>query len=57
MILRCVRTETAPVPEVRIVKVSDLDDVLPVGTTRVTPGQRAATLAARRTAITERFAR
>jgi hypothetical protein len=57
MILRCVRTETAPVPEVQIVKVADLDRVLPAGTTRVTDEERAAVLAGRRTAVAERFGR
>lgn len=57
MILRCVRTETAPVPAVRVVKVADLDSALPPGTARVAPDERAAALAARRAAISERFNR
>lgn len=57
MILRCVRTETAPVPSTTLVALSDLDGALPAGTARVTPAERAATLAARRRAIAERFGR
>ncbi|MCW2784228.1 MAG: hypothetical protein JWP74_745 [Marmoricola sp.] len=57
MILRCVRTETAPTPEVRVVKLDQLADVLPPGTARVTPEQRSAVLAVRRAAVAARFPR
>jgi hypothetical protein len=57
VILRCVRTETAPVPITRVVPVSQLDDVLPRGTRRVTTAERAAVLEARRAAVSRRFAR
>ncbi len=55
MILRCVRTETAPTPSVRLVKVADVLSELPAGTATVTPEERAATIAARRHAVHERF--
>jgi hypothetical protein len=57
MILRCVRTESAPVPTTRVVAFGDLDRVLPPGTARVTPEQRARTVADRRAAVTRRFPR
>ncbi|HET6153571.1 MAG TPA: DUF1214 domain-containing protein [Marmoricola sp.] len=57
MILRCVRTETAPTPRIVKVPVADVRDHLPAGTAAVAPEQRAATLAARRVAIQKRFSR
>jgi len=57
MILRCVRTESAPVPTTRVVRFDDLDAVLPPGTERVTPEQRALTIANRRAAVARRFVR
>ena len=57
VILRCVRTETAPVPVTRVVAFSQLGGVLPRGTRRVTTAERAAVLQARRTAVSKRFAR
>lgn len=57
MILRCVRTETAPVPTARVVKVDDVVAELPAGTATVTPDERAATIAWRRRAVHERFAK
>lgn len=55
MILRCVRTETAPVPSARVVKVADVLAQLPDGTATVTAEQRAAVIAARRRAVHERL--
>src|SRR3984957_8557212 len=57
VILRCVRTETAPVPTTRLIKFSDVGSSLPAGARRVTPGERRATLAARRLAVSKRFCR
>jgi hypothetical protein len=57
VILRCVRTETAPVPSTRVVKVSELDAALPAGTRRVTPAERQTVITARRQAVSRRFAR
>jgi hypothetical protein len=57
MILRCVRTETAPVPATRIVKFAEVLSALPPGTTMATPEERAKTIEARRRAVHERFYR
>lgn len=57
MILRCVRTETAPTPTSRVVAFDDIAAALPKDTAMVTPVQRAGILAARRRAVQERFAR
>jgi hypothetical protein len=57
MILRCVRTETAPVPQARLVAFDDIDSALPADTRRVSPEERAAVLLGRRRAVHERFAR
>ncbi|MCP9272750.1 DUF1214 domain-containing protein [Mycolicibacterium arenosum] len=57
MILRCVRTETAPVPTARVVKVDDIAAALPADTATVTPDERAQTIAWRRRAVAERFAK
>jgi hypothetical protein len=57
MLLRCVRTETAPVPAARVVKFADLADELPKDTAMVTPQERADVIAARRIAVRERFAK
>jgi hypothetical protein len=57
MILRCVRTESAPVPTTRVVRFDELDTVLPSSTQRVTPEQRAGTIADRRAAVARRFPR
>lgn len=56
IILRCVRTETAPTPSTRVVPFDDIPASLPSGTATVTPEERAAVLAARRDAVHERFA-
>ncbi|MCV7329407.1 DUF1214 domain-containing protein [Mycobacterium cookii] len=55
MILRCVRTETAPTPQVRLVSFDDLGSELPADTTRITPDERSAVLERRRRAVHERF--
>jgi hypothetical protein len=57
VILRCVRTTTAPVPAATVVDLSDLPSVLPDGTRRVTPEERRTTLEARRLAVSRRFCR
>jgi hypothetical protein len=57
MILRCVRTETAPVPTARVVKVADVMSELPADTSTVTPVERADTIAWRRRAVHDRFAK
>ena len=57
IILRCVRTETAPVPATRVVRFSEVGSSLPAGARRVTPAERRAALAARRLAVSKRFCR
>jgi hypothetical protein len=57
MILRCVRTDTAPTPTTRLVSFDQIAAALPADTKTVTPDQRAAIVAARRRAVYERFAR
>ncbi|GAB1814553.1 DUF1214 domain-containing protein [Mycobacterium sp. MUNTM1] len=57
IILRCVRTETAPTPTTRVVPFGDIHTELPSDTAQVTPEERAAILAARRRAVHERFGR
>ncbi|MEE2855018.1 MAG: DUF1214 domain-containing protein [Actinomycetota bacterium] len=57
IILRCVRTETAPTPTTRVVPFDDVHTELPPGTAQVTPEERAGILAARRRAVHERFGR
>ena len=56
MILRCVRTSTAPTPSVRVVTFDEIDAALPAGTARTTRDQRASVLQRRRRAVHERFA-
>ena len=55
IILRCVRTRTAPTPSTRVVPFDDIDAGLPADTKKVTPDQRTSILAARRHAVRERF--
>ena len=55
MLLRCVRTETAPVPSTRVVKVDGVSSALPTGTTMTTPDERARIIEGRRRAVYERF--
>lgn len=57
MLLRCVRTQTAPVPSSRVVKVDDVVAALPAETTMTTPDERARVIEARRRAVHERFYR
>ena len=57
IILRCVRTETAPTPTTRVVPFDDIPAELPADTTMVTAEERQSILAARRRAVRERFAR
>ena len=57
MILRCVRTETAPVPDARLVAFDDIASALPADTKRVTADERASVVERRRRAVHERFAR
>jgi hypothetical protein len=55
MLLRCVRTESAPVPTSQVVKFKEVRSALPAGTTMTTPEDRAKVIAARRHAVYERF--
>jgi hypothetical protein len=57
IILRCVRTETAPVPTMRRVRFSEIDREVPATTRRVTPAERRTIMDARRLAVSERFSR
>jgi hypothetical protein len=57
MLLRCVRTETAPVPTVRVVKIDEVLSLLPADTTMTTPDERARVIEGRRHAVYERFYR
>jgi len=57
MLLRCVRTETAPVPSTRVVKVDEVRSALPPETTMTSPVERAKVIEARRRAVHERFYR
>jgi hypothetical protein len=57
VILRCVRTKTAPIPTTRVVSFSEVAATLPVETRRVTPEERRGTIAARRVAVSRRFCR
>jgi hypothetical protein len=57
IILRCVRTDTAPVPVTKVVAFDRLVEELPPGTHQVSPGERAATIDIRRKAVSRRFAR
>ncbi|OBB89941.1 hypothetical protein A5781_24225 [Mycobacterium sp. 852002-30065_SCH5024008] len=56
IILRCVRTETAPTPTTRVVPFAEIDAEIPPDTARVTPEERRSVLAARRRAVHKRFA-
>jgi hypothetical protein len=57
VILRCVRTETAPTPTTRLVAFDDVASALPSDTTTVTPDERASVLERRSRAVHRRFAR
>ncbi len=56
IILRCVRTKTAPTPSTRVVPFHDIRAELPSDIATVTAEQRASVIAARRNAVRERFA-
>ncbi len=57
IILRCVRTDTAPVPTVQVVPFDQLGEKLPATVHRISPVERAATLLMRREAVSRRFPR
>lgn len=57
ILLRCVRTETAPVPATRVVAANEVLAELPAGTTMTTQAERADVIARRRRAVHERFSR
>ena len=57
VILRCVRTETAPVPTTRVVPFADVAGALPASTRRVSADERAAAMERRRIAVSRRFVR
>ncbi|WP_077089103.1 DUF1214 domain-containing protein [Mycobacterium rhizamassiliense] len=56
IILRCVRTETAPTPSTRVVPFDEIRAALPADTATVTAEERASVIASRRNAVRERFA-
>lgn len=56
MILRCVRTTTAPTPRARVVPFDQIASALPADTTRITAQERATVLERRRRAVHKRFA-
>jgi hypothetical protein len=56
IILRCVRTTTAPTPTARVVPFNEIASALPADTTTVTTDERASVLDRRRRAVHERFA-
>ena len=56
MILRCVRTTTAPTPSARVVSFDAISSALPADTLRITADERASVLERRRHAVHERFA-
>jgi hypothetical protein len=55
IILRCVRTKTAPTPSTRVVPFDQVHAELPPDTTTVDAEERASILAGRRKAVRERF--
>jgi hypothetical protein len=57
IILRCVRTETAPTPTTRVVGFDRLIEELPPTTRRVSPRERAEVIDGRRRAVSRRFRR
>jgi hypothetical protein len=57
IILRCVRTDTAPTPTTRVVPWRRLAHELPVTTRRVSPRERADVIDGRRRAVSRRFRR
>ena len=57
IILRCVRTDTAPVPTARVVPFDEVATALPPDTRRVSVDERAAVIKARQLAVSRRFVR
>ncbi len=57
MILRCVRTVTAPTPRAKVVSFNDLVSALPADTRKIAHNERAAVIERRRLAVHDRFAR
>jgi hypothetical protein len=57
IILRCVRTVTAPVPTVEVVRFDGLAEKLPAGIRRMSPSERAEIIQMRRRAVSRRFPR
>ena len=57
LILRCVRTDTAPVPTARVVPFDEIGAVVPLDTRRVSVTERAAVVDARQRAVSRRFVR
>ncbi len=57
IILRCVRTDSAPVPTTRVVPITEVAAALPPDTRRVTADERAAVIEARQLAVSRRFVR
>ena len=57
ILLRCVRTESAPVPKTRVVKFDHVRSSLPADTSTTTADRRADIIAARARAVHERFHR
>jgi hypothetical protein len=57
MLLRCVRTETAPTPRTRVVPSGAVSSVLPASTAMIEPVERARIIEGRRRAVHERFYR
>ena len=56
MILRCVRTTTAPTPRARVVAFDEIASALPADTSRIAAAERASIIERRRRAVHERFA-
>jgi len=56
IILRCVRTSTAPTPSARVVSFDEITSALPADTSRITASERASVLERRRHAVHKRFA-
>ena len=56
IILRCVRTSTAPTPSAQVVSFDEITSALPADTSRITASERASVLERRRHAVHKRFA-
>jgi hypothetical protein len=57
IILRCVRTDAAPMPTTRVVAFDRLVEELPSDIRRVSPSERAAAIEIRQKAVSRRFSR